>query len=179
MDTITKINYLMEKNGVKNRDLANHLGLTAQAVTDWRAERSKSYAKYLVQIADFFNISIEFFTGSVGTIDNELFKHIDCLCKIKNIAFFDVMIQSGISIEEIELYYLGNRGIIFSYQENIKKILEDNIDWSTIAFFENEAEEDIEDAELVKEFADLIQQLSDDELKSVFQYIEFLIQKRQ
>lgn len=38
---------------------------------------------------------------------------------------------------------------------------------------------DGEDAELVKEFADLIQQLSDDELKSVFQYIEFLLQKRQ
>ena len=47
-----------------NLKLATFLGLNRQAVTDWKAGRSKSYAKYLPQIADFFGVSVDYLLGN-------------------------------------------------------------------------------------------------------------------
>ena len=55
---ILGIDYGDSRVGIAVNDL---LGLTAQAVTDWRAGRSKSYTKYLPQIAAYFGVSIEYF----------------------------------------------------------------------------------------------------------------------
>ena len=60
MSTLDKILELMKKNNIGNKDLALPLGLTPQAITDWKAGRSKSYTKYLYQIAEFFNTTPEY-----------------------------------------------------------------------------------------------------------------------
>ena len=60
MSILNNIVDLMQKKGMGNRDLAEKLGLTAQAVTDWKAGRSKSYNKYLPQIADILDVSIDY-----------------------------------------------------------------------------------------------------------------------
>ena len=60
MSILHNIVDLMQKKGMGNKDLAEKLGLTAQAVTDWKAGRSKSYNKYLPQIADILDVSIDY-----------------------------------------------------------------------------------------------------------------------
>ena len=63
MDTLTIILNLMQKNNCDNLTLANALGLNRQVVTDWKAKRSKSYNKYLPQIADYFGVSVDYLLG--------------------------------------------------------------------------------------------------------------------
>ena len=64
MDTLEKILNLMKDNNCDNQQLAIALGLNRQVVTDWRAGRSKSYKKYLYQIADYFNVSVDYLLGN-------------------------------------------------------------------------------------------------------------------
>lgn len=54
---------MMEKSGISNKDLAEHLALNQQIVTDWKNGKSKSYTKYLYQIADFLGTTPEFLKG--------------------------------------------------------------------------------------------------------------------
>lgn len=61
--TLQKILELMEKNDMDNQALAEQLGLNRQVVTDWKAGRSKSYRKYLYQIAVFLGTSVEVLKG--------------------------------------------------------------------------------------------------------------------
>lgn len=64
MDTLERIIELMKQNQCENRDLALHLNLNRQVVTDWKAHRSRSYNKYLPQIAEFFGVSVEYLLGN-------------------------------------------------------------------------------------------------------------------
>ena len=64
--TLNKIIALMDKHDCNNQKLASALGLNRQAVTDWKAGRSKSYRKYLPQIAEYFNVSVDFLLGNTA-----------------------------------------------------------------------------------------------------------------
>ncbi|MBQ8005235.1 MAG: hypothetical protein IJ303_02870 [Clostridia bacterium] len=64
MDTLQKIIELMKIHKSDNLKLAAFLGLNRQAVTDWKAGRSKSYTKYLPQIAEFFGVSVDYLLGN-------------------------------------------------------------------------------------------------------------------
>lgn len=44
----------------KQKELTDFLGLTKNAFTDWKGGKSKSYMKYLPQIADFFGVSVDY-----------------------------------------------------------------------------------------------------------------------
>lgn len=63
MDTLTVILDLMQTKKCDNQTLAAALNLNRQVVTDWRAGRSKSYTKYLPQIADYFGVSVDYLLG--------------------------------------------------------------------------------------------------------------------
>ena len=63
MLTLNKIIDLMSQNACDNQKLATALGLNRQVVTDWKAGRSKSYKKYLPQIAEYFNVSVDYLLG--------------------------------------------------------------------------------------------------------------------
>lgn len=44
----------------EQRELTNFLGLKSVAFSEWKSGKSKSYKKYLIEIADFFNISLDY-----------------------------------------------------------------------------------------------------------------------
>lgn len=53
------VSNLLKARGIKNKELADYLGVSVNRITDWRAERLKSYNKYLPQIAEFFGLTVE------------------------------------------------------------------------------------------------------------------------
>ena len=64
MDTLTKIIFLMNERNYDNQMLATALGLNRQVVTDWKAGRSKSYKKYIYQIAEIFGVTVNYLLGN-------------------------------------------------------------------------------------------------------------------
>lgn len=44
----------------EQQKLTNHLGLKKTAFSDWKSGKSNSYRKYLVEIAEFFNVSLDY-----------------------------------------------------------------------------------------------------------------------
>lgn len=44
-------------------ELAQHLGVTQNVVTDWKSGRIKSYTKYIHGIAGFLGVSVEYLRG--------------------------------------------------------------------------------------------------------------------
>lgn len=65
MDTIAKISDLLEKNNRMQKELTDYLGLDKSTFSAWKTGKSKSYSKYLAQIAQFFGVSIDYL------LDNE------------------------------------------------------------------------------------------------------------
>ena len=70
MDTLNRIIELMRENDCDNQKLASALGLNRQAVTDWKANRSRSYQKYLPEIAAYFNVSVDSLIGNTENTAN-------------------------------------------------------------------------------------------------------------
>lgn len=60
MDILNKINYLLEKNNLKQKDLTDYLGIEKSVFSSWKNGKSKSYSKYIAEIAQFFNVSIDY-----------------------------------------------------------------------------------------------------------------------
>ena len=60
MDTLTKINFLLKKNKLNQKDLTDFLGIHKNSFTNWKNGGSSSYLRYLPQIAEFFNVSIDY-----------------------------------------------------------------------------------------------------------------------
>lgn len=50
---------LLQDKGLKQKDLANHLGVNQSAIADWKKGKTKSYMRYLPQIAEFLNVPID------------------------------------------------------------------------------------------------------------------------
>lgn len=50
------------KHGAK-KELCDAIGLKANAVTEWEKGRSKSYTKYLPQIAGYYGVSLDWLSG--------------------------------------------------------------------------------------------------------------------
>lgn len=42
------------------KDLTDYLKLNSVAFSEWKSGKSKSYRKYLIEISEFFNVSIDF-----------------------------------------------------------------------------------------------------------------------
>ena len=58
MGILDRIIFLLGNNDQK--DLTNSLGIGKQAFSDWKSGRSNSYLKYLVEIASFFDVSLDY-----------------------------------------------------------------------------------------------------------------------
>jgi transcriptional regulator with XRE-family HTH domain len=58
VNTVQRIFQLLQENGVKQKELADYLGVNESAIANWKTGKIKSYNKYLPQIATFFNIAI-------------------------------------------------------------------------------------------------------------------------
>ena len=57
------IDLIGPKHGA-TKELAEYLGITPNVVTNWKNGSNKSYRKYLKEIADYFEVSVEYLKGN-------------------------------------------------------------------------------------------------------------------
>ena len=57
MDILDRICELLGNS--EQQRLTEFLGLKKTAFSDWKSGKSNSYRKYLIEIADFFNVSLD------------------------------------------------------------------------------------------------------------------------
>lgn len=60
MDTINKILDLLKQQNKSQRDLTDFLKLDKSTFSQWKNGKSKSYMKYINQIAKFFDVSVDY-----------------------------------------------------------------------------------------------------------------------
>lgn len=58
-EILNNILNLMKIKGVRQADLARYLGISRNAVTQWKTGVSKSYMDYLDQLASYFDVTKE------------------------------------------------------------------------------------------------------------------------
>ena len=58
-EILNNILRLLKVKGVRQIDLARYLGISGNAITQWKINRSSSYMNYLDKIAAFFDVSEE------------------------------------------------------------------------------------------------------------------------
>ena len=179
MYTLNKILELLNKQGKQQKDLAEFLGINKNNITDWKSGKSKSYTKYLPQIATFLGVSVDYLVGNVGDLNDELFKHLDLLCKKANIVFADALKQAGFTEEEIVKYYSGERAIVFSKKESLANVLNDDSDlWKSMAFSKQEKPSDSGELdEIDREIIKIFTSLSDEKKQAALEYMTFLNRK--
>ncbi|MEA5143838.1 MAG: helix-turn-helix domain-containing protein [Oscillibacter sp.] len=60
MDTIDRIFELLEASGLSQQNFASLIGVKKNAITKWKTRESKSYAKYLTQIAEILKTTTDY-----------------------------------------------------------------------------------------------------------------------
>ena len=63
MCTLDIIKQLLKKQKKTQLELCQYIGVSKQAFTEWNGGRNTSYKKYLPQIAEFFNVSVDYLLG--------------------------------------------------------------------------------------------------------------------
>ena len=58
MEMLDRIILLM--NGREQKELTDFLGLKKTAFSDWKSGKSNSYKKYIVEISEFFGVSLDY-----------------------------------------------------------------------------------------------------------------------
>lgn len=71
MDILDRISNLLGAR--EQRELTNYLGLNAVAFSEWKSGKSKSYRKYLIEISEFFNVSIDYLVYGKESYSNAEF----------------------------------------------------------------------------------------------------------
>ncbi len=66
---VNNIIMLLKQQHRTQKELTEYLGITPNAVTDWKSGRIKSYTKHLSRIADFFGVSTDCLLGAEGGSD--------------------------------------------------------------------------------------------------------------
>lgn len=64
MDILTNILSLLKFRGLQQKDLSDHLGLSKNTITGWKNGNNTSYMKYLPQIAEFLDVSVDSLIGN-------------------------------------------------------------------------------------------------------------------
>ena len=60
---LTRIKELVDKKRGTRTELASYLGISPNTITDWWSSKNKSYPKYASQIAEFFDVSVDYLCG--------------------------------------------------------------------------------------------------------------------
>lgn len=53
----------MKEQRVSQQEICQYLNLTKQTFSEWKAGRSESYLKYLPQIAEYLDVSVDYLLG--------------------------------------------------------------------------------------------------------------------
>ena len=60
---LTRILECMGNRYGAGKDLANHLGISGNVITNWKNGSNRSYLKHLREIAEFYNVSESYLLG--------------------------------------------------------------------------------------------------------------------
>lgn len=143
MRTLNKISELLKLQNKTQKDLTDYLGISKNVFTDWKSGRNESYLKYLPQIAEFFNVSVDYLLGNTnipnpnGIIDNnelsEKEKKLIAAYRNKPDMQKSVDVLLGITDGEFKGEIIGGQG-----RTNVAKIAAFGGGISTIPINENE-----------------------------------------
>ena len=71
MNTITKILFLLDTKDKTQKDLAEALNTREQTISDWKSGKTKSYMKYIGEIASFLGVSVDFLLNDDVSFETE------------------------------------------------------------------------------------------------------------
>ena len=54
---------LIEERNIANTELTSYLGTASSAVSEWKNGKIKTYQNYIVELADFFDVSADYLLG--------------------------------------------------------------------------------------------------------------------
>lgn len=77
MDTLTKIEYMLKERRCTKKQLCDRIGISGNNFTAWKSGQSESYMKYLPQIAEFLDVSVDYLLGKEE--DEELARYLEHL----------------------------------------------------------------------------------------------------
>lgn len=73
LEFIDRVEKLIEKSGVTKKDFAAKIGITQQAIYDWKKRQTIPSADIAVKIANYLNTSVEYLvTGSEPGIKTKI-----------------------------------------------------------------------------------------------------------
>ena len=64
MDTLAKIEILLEEKGISDIEFCEKMGLYSSALSEWRNGKTKSFKKHIDKIAAIFNVSTDYLLGA-------------------------------------------------------------------------------------------------------------------
>ncbi|MCM1329987.1 MAG: helix-turn-helix domain containing protein [Ruminococcus sp.] len=99
MDILDRISELLGNK--EQKELTEYLGLQNSAFSDWKTGKSKSFRRYLIEISEFFNVSIDYLVyGKEKNLSSELTDtEYELLEKFRNLSD----INKGKIIERMEV----------------------------------------------------------------------------
>lgn len=102
MEVLNNISILLKEQDKKQIELTDHLGLSKNVFTEWKAGRANSYMKYLPQIADFFNVSVDYLLGREQTKkDSTVLNYGESPTKYKIKELIDTVLEKTDDEEEL------------------------------------------------------------------------------
>ena len=75
MEVLNNILSLLKIQNKKQTELAAHLNLSKNVFTNWKNGDNTSYIKYLPQIAEFLNVTVDYLLGNDNKTDNGVFTY--------------------------------------------------------------------------------------------------------
>lgn len=102
MEIIDKIMSELKHQGKSQVDLAAHLGISKNNITEWKSGRSTAYVKYLPQIAKFLGTSIDYLVENhPDDISQEMRDYLEELRTNPDLRIL-FSLTKGATIEEIK-----------------------------------------------------------------------------
>lgn len=62
-DILLRTFKLLSEQRIEQKDLAKAINVKPQVISDWKSGKTKSYTKYIDQIASFFGVSVDYLLG--------------------------------------------------------------------------------------------------------------------
>lgn len=100
LDILGRITLLLGSR--EQQELTEYLNLKKSAFTDWKSGKSSSYRKYLIEIAEFFNVSLDYLVyGKKPCLDDDCFSDLEAELISKFRCLNDV--EKGKIIERMDI----------------------------------------------------------------------------
>lgn len=125
-----KLKELRKKNKITQKELANYLNVTQNAVFNWEKEKCEPNMDTLIKLANFFDVSIDYLTmGKVELLTKAWDEHIELENvtieeNIDDDGFKGILMVDGVLISDKKLlneYHKLNR---YGKKEAIKRVSE-------------------------------------------------------